>query len=183
MALVSLEKVISKRQRDKAVQRFYDAYKAQLKKRYDDAVRLYHESIDCYPTAEAYTFLGWTYSFLGELELAIDHCQKAINLDPDFGNSYNDIGAYLIAKGDFDNALPYLEQALSAKRYNAYHFAHFNMGRVYEHKGDLLNAYRHYREALTLEPRYWIAHKGLQRVSLVVNGNRPAPSPEKIQNN
>ncbi len=183
MVLVSLEKIITQRKRDKAVARFYDAYKAQLKKRYADAVRLYHESIDCYPTAEAYTFLGWTYSFMGELETAIDHCRRAIDLDPEFGNSYNDIGAYLIAKGDFDNALPYLEQAIVAKRYNAYHFAHFNIARVYEHRGDLLNAYRHYRAALDLEPRYGIAHKGLQRIGLVINGARRTPLPHKVQNN
>ncbi|NIO09761.1 MAG: tetratricopeptide repeat protein, partial [Deltaproteobacteria bacterium] len=46
-----------------------------------------------FPTAEAYTFLGWTYSFMGQLNEAIEECQRAITLDPDFGNPYNDIGA------------------------------------------------------------------------------------------
>ena len=184
MALVSFEEAATRRKRDKAVHRFYEAYKAQIKKQYDDAVRLYHESIGLYPTAEAYTFLGWTHSFMGELDTAISHCQQAIELDPDFGNSYNDIGAYLIARGQFDEALPYLQKALEAPRYNAYHFAHFNIARVYEKQGNLLNAYRHYREALDLEPRYWVAHKGLQRVSSFIHGiERPKGTTHKAHNN
>jgi tetratricopeptide (TPR) repeat protein len=31
---------------------------------------------------------------------AIAECKKAVELDPDLGNPYNDIGAYLIEKGD-----------------------------------------------------------------------------------
>ena len=51
---------------------------------------------NCYPTAEAYTFLGWTYHFQGRIEDAIAECKRAIEVDPEFGNPYNDIGAYLI---------------------------------------------------------------------------------------
>src|SRR2546430_7197875 len=53
---------------------------------------LYQQSIDVHPTAEAHTFLGWTLSFQGRLEEATRECLKAIEVDPDFGNPYNDIG-------------------------------------------------------------------------------------------
>lgn len=36
---------------------------------------------------------------------------------PDFGNPYNDIGAYLIEKGDFDEAIVWFQKAMQARRY------------------------------------------------------------------
>jgi len=59
---------------------------------------------------EAHTFLGWTYHFQGRIEEAIAECKLAIGLDPEFGNPYNDIGAYLIELGRFEEAIPWLEQ-------------------------------------------------------------------------
>src|SRR5271167_794165 len=40
-----------------------DAYQAQMEGDYDRAVELYQSSLELHPTAEAYTFLGWTYHF------------------------------------------------------------------------------------------------------------------------
>ena len=77
-----------------------EAYQYQMGGDYDMAVELYKRSLDLHPTAEAFTFLGWTYRFQGKIEDAIAECKKAIQLDPEFGNPYNDIGAYLIEKGE-----------------------------------------------------------------------------------
>jgi tetratricopeptide (TPR) repeat protein len=162
--LLSFERSRIQRKRRQALDCFYEAYHAQLRRDYDKAIEKYQESIEIYPTAEAHTFLGWTYSFIGELEVAIEECERAIAVDPEFGNPYNDIGAYLIAKGEYGEAEPYLEKALAAKRYRAYHFAHFNLGRAREYQGDVLNAYRHYKQALDLEPRYLMAYKAIEHL-------------------
>src|SRR5213594_1909102 len=108
-----------------------EAYQYQMGGDYDMAVELYKRSIDLHPTAEAYTFLGWTYHFQGKLDQAIAECKRAIAVDPGFGNPYNDIGAYLIEKGKPDEAIPWLEQAIRAPRYEAYHYPWFNLGRIY----------------------------------------------------
>ncbi|MCH7979806.1 MAG: tetratricopeptide repeat protein, partial [Acidobacteria bacterium] len=42
---------------------FQRAYARQMKGELDEAVELYKKSIEVLPTAEAHTFLGWTYSF------------------------------------------------------------------------------------------------------------------------
>jgi len=112
-----------------------DAYQAQMEGDYDRAVELYQSSLELHPTAEAHTFLGWTYHFQGRIEEAIAECKRAIELDPEFGNPYNDIGAYLIDLDRFDEAIPWLEQAITAKRYEPRHFPYFNLGRVYLAKG------------------------------------------------
>ena len=75
---------------------FHEAYRKQMNQELEEAAELYKKSIACYPTAEAHTFLGWTYSFMGRLDDAIQECHKAIETDPSFGNPYNDIGAYLM---------------------------------------------------------------------------------------
>ena len=72
-----------------------DAYQAQMEGDYERAVELYQSSLDLYPTAEAHTFLGWTYHFQGRLNDAITECKRAIEIDPEFGNPYNDIAGPL----------------------------------------------------------------------------------------
>jgi tetratricopeptide (TPR) repeat protein len=108
-----------------------DAYQAQMEGDYDHAVQLYRSSLELYPTAEAHTFLGWTYHFQGKLDEAIAECKRAIEVDPEFGNPYNDIGAYLIELSRFDEAIPWLERAIEARRYEPRHFPHYNLGRAY----------------------------------------------------
>ena len=153
----------------RAVRLFEEAYKFQMKGELDEAVDLYKKSIESYPTAEAYTFLGWTYSFMGRLDDAVAECHKAIEVDPTFGNPYNDIGAYLIQKGEMDEAIPWLERALQAPRYASYHFAHMNLGRAYESKRDWLRAKDEYRKAVAIEPDYTPALLALARIRGYLN--------------
>jgi len=146
---------------------FLQAYLYQMSGELEEAIAYYKRSLEIYPTAEAYTFLGWTYSFMGRYDEAIAECLKAIALDPDFGNPYNDIGAYLIEKGQLDEAVPWLEQALRAKRYASRHFPYYNLGRVWEGKGQKLKAIEQYRRALEIEPNYPSAAEALKRLGTV----------------
>ncbi len=143
---------------------FQRAYELQMKGNLEEAVSLYKESIARHPTAEAYTFLGWTYSFMGRIDEAIDECHHAIRVDPDFGNPYNDIGVYLIEKEHFDEAIPWFTRAMDAKRYESPAFPHMNLGRVYEQKGEWDDAIESYKRAITLSPNYSLARRALGRI-------------------
>mgnify|MGYP003454971846 FL=1 len=135
------------------------AYKLQMDGNYEEAIRNYKLSIEFFPTAEAHTFLGWAYSFLGDLDRAIEECKVAIDIDPYYGNPYNDIGSYLIQQTYYDEAITWLEMALKAKRYDSYHYAHLNLGRAYELKGLWFEALNEYKTAMTLSPKYDLAKK------------------------
>lgn len=148
---------------------FRKAYEHQVKGELGQAIELYKKSIETFPTAEAFTFLGWTYSFLGKYDEAIAECRKAIQVDPDFGNPYNDIGTYLIEKGRFDEAIPWLEKAIEAKRYESYCFPHYNLGRIWEIKGDWTKALHSYEEALKLNADYTLALRALNRLRGFLN--------------
>jgi tetratricopeptide (TPR) repeat protein len=152
-----------------AVALFNEAYEAQAAGDYDDAIRLYKKSIDLFPTAEAYTFLGWAYSFQGEYDLAITECLAAISVDAAFGNPYNDIGSYLIAKGNFYDCVRWFKLAMAAPRYEARAYPHFNLACVYERRGKLLEAVKHYGLALDEQPNYIQAYKALRKLQKKLN--------------
>ena len=71
---------------EQAQELFQQAYRAQMSGDFDRAAELYKASLEILPTAEAHTFLGWTYHFQGKIEDAIVECKRAIEVDPDFGN-------------------------------------------------------------------------------------------------
>jgi len=126
--------------------------KHQMAREFDEAIRLYKESISIYPTADAHTYLGWAYSFQGRLNEAIAQCEIAIELDPEFGNPYNDIGVYLMQQQRLDDAIPWLERAKSASRYEPRHFPYINLGRVYLTKGMIQKALEEFAGALKINP-------------------------------
>lgn len=151
-------------QKREALHYFQQAYEAQMRGDLDEAAELYKQSIESYPTAEAHTFLGWTYSFMGLRDEAIEECHLAIEVDPDFGNPYNDIGAYLIEAGNLHAAIAWFERAMTAPRYEAYFYPHFNLGRVYEAMGRWFEALGEYQTAIRLNPKYALAITALRRL-------------------
>src|SRR5262249_5340075 len=152
-----------------ALRLFKEAYEAQMRGDLDDAAELYQKSITEYPTAEAHTFLGWTYSFMKRTDDAIAECHRAIEVDPDFGNPYNDIGAYLIEQGDLLGAAPWLLRAMQAPRYEAGFYPHFNLGRVYEKQRRYYAALAEYRMAIELNPDYRLAVGAFRRLQARLN--------------
>jgi tetratricopeptide (TPR) repeat protein len=146
-----------------------DAYQAQMEGDYERAIELYRSSLDLCPTAEAHTFLGWTYHFQGKLDEAIAECKRAIEIDPEFGNPYNDIGAYLIEQDRFDQAIPWLERAVEAARYEPRHFPHYNLGRAYLGKEMYGKAIECFQQSLSIEPRYALAREALDSLRKMVN--------------
>jgi tetratricopeptide (TPR) repeat protein len=145
----------------KAQEFFQQAYELQVEGKYEGAIRLYKQSIEVYPTAEAHTFLGWTYSFQGRLDEAIEECHRAINVDPDFGNPYNDIGVYLMQKGEYGEALPWLEKAKQASRYEPRHFPYLNAGRIYLATGEWFKSLKEFEQAVEIMPDDSGARKAL----------------------
>lgn len=129
-------------------------YRHQLRGELGDAIALYMQSIASFPTPEAHTYLGWAYSLMSRYGEAIEECQRAIDLDPTYGNPYNDIGSYLIEMGQWEEAIPWLEQATQAERYEAPHYPLVNLGRVYERLGRYRTALDYYNRALEINPLY-----------------------------
>jgi tetratricopeptide (TPR) repeat protein len=153
----------------KAVELLQQAYRLQMEGDLDGAIDIYRQSIALHPTAEAHTFLGWTYSFQGRLDDAIAECKEAIAVDGEFGNPYNDIGSYLIKLGRHEEAIPWLEKALAAPRYEPRHYPHCNLGQVYWSLGQLSKAIAAFERALELCPDYQLAEAALSTLRKQLN--------------
>lgn len=149
------------------------AYNLTVNGKLNDAVEMYRKAIRLHPTAEAHTFLGWAYSHLREYKRAIAECETAIALDPDFGNPWNDIGAYLMqlssSRRSLEEAVPYLKRAMTAKRYATPHFPHYNYGRILERQGDWFGAIVEYKASLNLQPNYTMAKDAFYRLQALLN--------------
>ena len=143
---------------------FRRAYEAQMAGELDRAVDLYRKSIELGPTAEAHTFLGWTYSFQRKYREAIAECHKAIEVDPDFGNPYNDIGVYLMQQDKLDEAIPWLQRAKHAPRYDPRQFPYMNLGRIYVKQGRWWDALKEFEEGVRIAPRDVAVRRALHEV-------------------
>jgi Tfp pilus assembly protein PilF len=129
------------------------------------AAECYIRSIENGPNAEAHTFLGWILSQVGQLDDAIHECKKALKLDPDFGNAWNDMGAYCIEKRQFDKAIRYLKRACKSKNYDNLEFPHYNLARVYIQKEMLISARKELRRAIKLNPGFAPARQLVENLS------------------
>src|SRR5437899_12233630 len=150
--------------KDAARRAFQAAYILQSAGDLDRAADAYERSIRLAPSGEGHTFRAWTFSFMGRYDDAIEECQRAIAVDPSFGNPYNDIGAYLIEMNRLDDAIPWLERANAAPRYCCYFYAHTNLARVYLQKGMREKARKSLRAALRVNPDYEPAQELLRRI-------------------
>jgi tetratricopeptide (TPR) repeat protein len=140
-------------ERAQALSLWQEGYRLQMAGDLDAAITAYQRSLTVRPTAEAHTFLGWAMSFQGRLAEAIEECHRAIAVDPEFGNPYNDIGVYLMQQDKLDEAIPWLERAKAASRYEPRHFPYMNLGRVYAKQGKWSEAFRELEAAVRVAPR------------------------------
>jgi tetratricopeptide (TPR) repeat protein len=156
---------------ERAVQLWQEAYRHQMQGDLDRAIELYQQSIAVKPTAEGHTFLGWALSFQGRLEEATAECVRAIEIDPDFGNPYNDIGVYLMQQDKLDEAIAWLEKAKRARRYEPRQFPFMNLGRIYMRKGRWADAVRELEGAVQMAPQDSDARKALHGLLGRLNGH------------
>ena len=152
----------SKEKSQTAEELYNTGYMMILLGRPEEAIQLFKKSLEIEVTAEAYTYMGWAFSHMGEYKKAVGEAERAIRIDPDFGNPYNDIGVYLIEQGREDEAIPYLEKAMRAKRYCCYQFPHFNMGKIYLKKKMFEKAREEFQKSLAIDPSYAPAREALE---------------------
>jgi len=139
--------------RERALALWHEGYRQQAAGDLDAAIATYRRSLAVLPTAEAHTFLGWAMSFQGRLDEAIEECHRAIAVDPDFGNPYNDIGVYLMQQDRLDEAIPWLERAKHAPRYEPRQFPYMNLSRIHVKRGRWSDAARELEEGVRVAPR------------------------------
>jgi len=102
--------------------------------------------------------LGLAYYERGLKTDAFKHLKKALALKPVFPEAENALGRYYAEQGQYDQAQHAFQRALADPYYTTPHLALYNLGLVYEKKGDPDSALKQYREAVRLQPNYGVAY-------------------------
>ena len=125
---------------------------AQAQGDLEAASYFYAHSLEWADTPEARVGQAQALSYEGKLDQAMAECKKAIALDPEQGQAYNDIGVYLMQRNQPDQAIPWLEKAKIAPRYEPRQFPYINLGHIYAERGELFKAISEFEGALRQAP-------------------------------
>ncbi len=140
-------------QRQKKYEEFLQkGHQAISNKHFDKALEYFNRACHYKENAEIFTLLGWVNHLLGQTEIAKNSCLKAIQIDPDYGPPYNDMGTYLMSEGKLDECLKWFTMAKSSANYPNREFPYINSGRVYFTKKEYSAALEEFNKALSLVP-------------------------------
>ncbi len=127
---------------------------------YSDVEMLYRtviaENPDCWM---AYNNLGMALAGRGQMDEAIAHYQKALEIKPDYAMAYNNLGAALTGQRRFAEAVAHLRKALEIKP--DYAAAHNNLGAALAKSEHVDEAMAEYQKALEIDPNFAQAHSNL----------------------
>jgi tetratricopeptide (TPR) repeat protein len=103
--------------------------------------------------------LGIALLKTGNVDEAMVHYQKALEINPDFAEAHNNLGNFLFQKGSVDEAMVHYQKALEINP--DYAEAHYNLGYALLKMGNVDEAIAHLQKALQINPDYAEAHNNL----------------------
>ena len=120
-------------------------------------------SFDMAPSSEAASFLGMTFR-----EDDMDYLawqRKAIETDPRFGGSWNEIGEAMLNRGDPRFSIQWFRGAINSEKYGERGVAWTNLARAHLELGQMKSALFAAQEASTLIPEDEDLQELLERLS------------------
>ena len=115
----------------------------------------------------AHNSLGLVLADHGQIDAAIAHYQKAVEIKPDFAWAHTNLGTALAVRGQVDAATAHFRKAVEIKPDFAE--AHTSLGIALAVRGQVDAAIAHFRKALEIKPDFAEAHAGLGNI-LAVRG-------------
>ena len=104
---------------------------------------------------------GVSLARLGRYTEAIEYYDRAIAVEPNFAEVYNNKGNALREVGEVKEAVKIIQRAI--KLNPTYVEAYYNLGLVYQKSGDNERAIKNYTKSIALKPTYIDAHFNLAR--------------------
>jgi protein O-mannosyl-transferase len=127
---------------------------------YTNIETLWQTTIERNPQAwMAHNNLGTVLLQNGQLDEAIVHFRKALEIAPDHADTRANLGSALLQKGDVDEAIAQYDKALEIKP--DYAEVHYDLGNALLLKGQLDEAIAHYKKTLEINPQFVQARANL----------------------
>jgi tetratricopeptide (TPR) repeat protein len=111
---------------------------------------------------EAHNNMGMAFAKQKSFDRAITHYNKALEINPDFANTYYNLGNVFLRRGELDEAIKHYTKALDLAP--DLPEAHLNMGNALFKQGKLEGAIAYYNKAIKVRPDYREALQNLQHV-------------------
>ena len=147
-----------------------------FEKKYSNALVFFERSRRLNENAEILTLIGWVYSLLENLNRGKKFCLKAIELDPDYGPAYNDIGSYLLEEGDINESIRWFNLAKNAPLYHNKEYPYINTGRAFLMQKKYVQALEEFKMAHKIAPHQKKISETISKVQ-----NLMAPKDENIE--
>lgn len=120
-------------------------------KMYDKAISEFHKGLEIKPDSFSVNFqLSQAFKGNGQLELALKHCQKALDLFPGFAEGHAKMGDILYERGNKDRAREEYEIGVATAPKSA--DAHIALGGYYFRESLYRQAVMEFRKAAELDP-------------------------------
>lgn len=103
---------------------------------------------------------------LGDRAGALSDFRDALEYNPSMGDAYLTQAQVLVADGRPADALAAINQGIALGARNL-HVAYYSRGEIEEDAGNIVQAYRDYKRALTIKPDYAPALRQLERFKVV----------------
>ena len=128
-------------------------YAYYIEKDTEKGLRMLRQLIARYPKEKnAHHILGWCYHRIGLFEEAIVEYEKALELDPNYGMSLNQLGYIYLNRKDYDKAVEYFQKYATVSPGDANPID--SMAEVYFRMGKLDEAITKYQEVLAITPDF-----------------------------
>jgi protein O-mannosyl-transferase len=115
----------------------------------------------------AHDSLGAALAERGQIDAAVAHFQKALEIKPNYAIAHNNLGRIMVERGQIDAAIGHFQKALEINP--GYAEAHFNIGVALEKRGQIDAAVTHYQKAVGINPNFAEAYNSLG-VTMVRHG-------------
>ena len=127
-------------------------YAGSIERDRGKAIRLLEQIISRYPKEKrAYLFLANTYGY-GDPDQAIDILNRALEIDPHYGEAFQSLGLYYRYKGDFEKALGLFKKYASVSPDQANPMD--SLANLYFREGKVDEAVAKFKEALSVRPDF-----------------------------
>ncbi len=113
----------------------------------------------------------------GDMERAMEHCQKSVELDPASARSHEGLGVLLREKGQLDEAVAQLQQAINLQP--EFYEAYYHLGVTLTAQQKHAEAAQAYQRSVEIYSNYELGHLGLS-LALEALGNKNAAYEEAV---
>jgi tetratricopeptide (TPR) repeat protein len=135
---------------------------------------LLEEALSRKDKAATYDNRGVMLDQIGHTQAAEDDFNKAIELRPDLGDAYVNLGSMLIKKRQLADALDKINKGIDLGM-GFPHIGYYDRALAEELLGQYLEAYHDYQKVLELEPHYTAAEERLKDFTVTRKPAEPGP--------